>query len=142
MKLKCMTWNVTGLTTAIPFLLQELKGKHITVCGLSEHWLLQHNQHILANLSASYSTPVVSCNTPTMFQGRLYGRGGIALMWHNSINQAVQLIDSHSDRIAAIKRTLRTLAIYVVQVYLPCTSEPLVQIRNRQPTRYSLKNRL
>lgn len=118
-----MSWNVTGIFTGIPYLLQELENKHITICGLSEHWLLKQSTHVLENISSSYSSNVITCDSPRTFFGRQYGRGGVALLWHNDINNLIQVIDSGSDRIAAIKVKLRSNNLYVVQVYLPCVNE-------------------
>lgn len=116
--------------TAITYLLQELLTKEITVFGLSEHWLLEQNQHILNNINSSYCTHVISWYTPRTFHGRQYSNGGVAILWHKNIDDAVQVINCNSDRIAAIKLTLRSQTIYIVQVNLPCASESVEEYKS------------
>jgi len=122
-QLKLMSWNVTGMTTGIPYLVRELNNKHITVCGISEHWLLKQNVHILNNIDTNYQAHVIPCENPRTFNGREYGRGGVAILWHTSINKFVQTVSTDSDRIAAIKIALPFTNIYVIQVYLPSSNE-------------------
>ena len=81
MELNLMSWNTTGIMTGIPYLCEELKNKNITICGLSEHWLLSHNSYILDNVDTNYSSHTVTCVSPSTLNGRQIGKGGVALLW-------------------------------------------------------------
>lgn len=129
-----MSWNVTGITTGIPYLLKELHTKNITVCGLSEHMLLKQNDYILKSFHKNYHAHVITCDTPRTFNGRTYGRGGVAILWHSSINEYVQTVESNSDRIAVIRIKLESYNMYIIQVYLPCSNEPLESFKNEVDT--------
>ena len=74
-----MTWNVTGLMTGIPYIIEELKAKQISICGISEHWLLQQNAYILDSISNDYESNTITCSNPTSLNGRIYGKGGVAI---------------------------------------------------------------
>ena len=119
-----MSWNATGIMTGIPYLCKELVNENVTICGLSEHWLLQHNSYILDAIDSNYSSHVV-CVQPNYLNGRQLGRGGVALLWHKSINQYVRIIDVNCDRLAVIKLCLPDISLLVVQVYLPSVNHSI-----------------
>ena len=118
-----MSWNATGIMTGIPYLLNELKNKNISICGISEQWLLSQSQYIIDNLNNDFETNIISCSNPKSLNGRIFGKEGVALLWKSSLNNRVQYIDTFSDRIAAIKISFESFNLYVIQVYLPCSNE-------------------
>ena len=120
-----MTWNATGIMTGIPYLLKEMKNKNITICGISEHWLLTQNKYILDNISNDFEANIISCSDPKILNGRTFGKGGVAILWHKSLNHYVQIVETFSDRIAAIKLSFQSFNLYIIQVYLPCSNENL-----------------
>ena len=101
-----MSWNATGIMTGLPYLCNELVRSNITICGLAEHWLLNHNANSLQNINPNYSAHTVTCSNPSYFNGRLIGKGGVALLWHRSVNSFVDIVEVDTDRIAAIQLTL------------------------------------
>ena len=125
MKLKIMSWNATGIMTSIPYLLNELKNKNINICGVSEHWLLNHNAYILETINTEFHAHVITCSNPKSLNGRLYGKGGVALMWHKSLSSVMEPIETYSDRLAAIKINCSSFNVNVIQVYLPCANESI-----------------
>ena len=122
-----MSWNATGIRTGLPYLLNELNCKNISICGIAEHFLLKQNAHVLKNCHNQYHSHIVTSESPyrSTITGRLHGRGGVALMWHSSLNEVVQIVPTNSDRVAAIKIKCKTKSIYVLQVYLPCSNDLL-----------------
>ena len=75
----------------------------ITICGLSVHWLLPNNAAVLDSMDQNYNCYTVSCSSASSFNGRTLGKGGVALLWHKSIDQYVQTLHIDSDRLIAIK---------------------------------------
>ena len=128
--LNILTWNATGVMTGIPYLLQELNDNDISICGLAEHWLLDQNAYILHTLHNDYNAHVVSCSNPRTFNGRTFGKGGVALLWHRRLDRYITIVESDSDRIAALKITAHGFTWFVIQIYLPCSSEPIEKFKS------------
>ena len=74
--------------------------------------------------------------------GGQYGHWGVALMWHNITNDAVEIIDTYSDRIAVIKVSLHSRQICAVHVYLPCNGVPLESFKSEIDNLHDLVNKL
>ena len=109
-----MSWNATGIMTSIPYLLNELKNKTISICGISEHWLLQHNAYILQTVNKDYDSHVITCSNPKSLNGRLYGKGGVAIVWHKSLSNIIEPIETYSDGIAAVRLNCSEFNIYII----------------------------
>ena len=59
------------------------------------------------------------------------GKGGIAIMWHNSISNSITRLDIESDRICAIQLRLnRNNFVYNLQIYAPCSNISIFDYRN------------
>ena len=117
-----MAYNATGVMTALPYIIGELKEKNISVFGVSEHWLLQHNAHILRQIDSDYNGHIVTCSNPSYYNGRFIGKGGVAILWHRALDNYVEIIPTTSDRIAAIRMCMQGISIVIIQVYLPSTN--------------------
>ncbi|KAH3796081.1 hypothetical protein DPMN_149648 [Dreissena polymorpha] len=89
--------------TAIPYLLKELNIKHIFICGISEHLLLDTNANILNSIDKNYRANTITCANPAYANGRYFGKSGVAIMWHKDLDNLVEIVDTYSDRIAAIR---------------------------------------
>ena len=92
-----MSYNATGVMTALPYITAELKEKNISVLGLSEHWLLSHNADILKHIDSEYSAHTITCSNPGYFNGRYIGKGGVAILWHRDLDNNVEIIETDSD---------------------------------------------
>ena len=119
MELKFMTYNATGITTAIPYIAEELNSKRISIMGISEHWLLDHNANILNTIDRNYISHTVTCSTPRFINGHAIGKGGVALLWHQNIDKNIEIVQTGSDRAAAVRFSTIDMSIMVIQVYLP-----------------------
>ena len=54
------------------------------------------------------------------------GKGGVALMWHKSLNKNITTLDIDSDRMCGIQyRICSNRYIYFIQVYAPCSNYPV-----------------
>jgi len=122
MNIRLMSWNTTGVMTGIPYLTKELCARNISVCGLSEHWLYSHNVNILDSLDTNYSSYAVCCSNPASFNGRLIGKGGVALLWHHSLDNFIESVPIESDRLIAIRLCLPDISVIIIQVYLPSSN--------------------
>ena len=67
------------------------------MCGLSEHWLLPHNASILDSIDSNYRAHTVTCSSPSTFNGRTIGKGGVSILWHKSLDSIVQTVDINCD---------------------------------------------
>ena len=41
-----MTWNVTGIMSSLGYLGDAIVNNSVYICGISEHWLFQHNIYL------------------------------------------------------------------------------------------------
>lgn len=69
MDLNVLSWNATGIMTGIPYLCFLLSSLMITVCGLSEHWLLDENSYIVNAIDPDYYSHTVICYSPGVVNG-------------------------------------------------------------------------
>ena len=82
-----MTWNVTGLMSSSTYLSNVLKQHNIDFCGVSEHWMYNHNIHFFDAIDTKYSTHAVCDSSLDQPSNRRVGKGGVAIMWlKNMIN--------------------------------------------------------
>ena len=100
-----------------------LKKHQIDILGLSEHWLSDSNIHFLESINRNYTGFGVSDNDLRLANVRRLGKGGIAIMWHNSISNSITCLDIESDRICGIQlRLKRNNFVYILQIYAPCSN--------------------
>jgi len=64
-----------------------------------------------------------------IFQWAKIGKGGVALLWHRSLDDNVEIIPICTDRLAAIRLSLRGISIIIVQVYLPSANHNLTTFK-------------
>ena len=84
------------------------------------HWLTDSNMHLSETINRNYTGFGVSDNELRIVGARRIGKGGIAIMWHNSISRRISCLDIESDRICGIQiRINRNNFVYISQVYAP-----------------------
>ena len=120
------TWNATGLMSGASYV-SHLLGRHqLQILGLSEHWLNSSNLHFLSSIHKDYLAYGVIDKDLRTLGCRTIGKGGVAIMWHRSLNSCVTPLDIDSDRICGIQYKLSAnMYIYVLQVYVPCSSHSI-----------------
>ena len=108
-----------------------LRKGNIKVLGLSEHWLYRHNLHFLQSINCSYNSFGVCDNDLLMPSNRRVGKGGVAILWHKSLDHHVTPLDITSDRICGIQYRLNQhLHFYILQVYAPSSNHPVQVYRD------------
>ena len=108
----------------------ELRRKNIGICGLSEHWLLPENAHILNTFNGDYMSHVVINKDIQMLNSRRIGKGGVGFVWKRHLNDKISVIyDVDDDRIAVIKLLLPNENIFLIQVCLPTITYPHEQLQ-------------
>lgn len=120
-----MTWNATGIMTGIPYLLEQLVTRQISICGISEHWLLEHSSYLLDSVDPNYKSHVTICEHPKIINNRRIGKGGVAFLWHKSLHNMIEILDIGSDRLTAMKVSLSDQTLVILQVYLPCSNHKI-----------------
>ena len=100
--------------------------KDVQICGISEHWLYSHDLHFLNSIHHSYNGFGKSDGTLSLPSNRRVGKGGVALIWHTSLNEHVTPLNVDSDRIVGVQfQASKNNFWYIFQVYLPCTNHPV-----------------
>ena len=75
-----ITWNVTGIMSSAAFLSQVLTEGDTDFCGLSEHWLLPHNVHLMDSLLTDYNHHSI-CSQGDDTKRPTVGRDGVSFVW-------------------------------------------------------------
>lgn len=105
-----------------------VKGRRTTVeevCGRSdivaiqEHWLTPEDLPFLSNIHPDFRGHGISAMDPSA--GLLIGRpyGGVALMWRRCLDDAVTIIKTDNNRVAAIKVNSIDSQMLIICVYCP-----------------------
>lgn len=96
--------------------------KTMDVVALQETWLLPSEVSLLGNVDANFGYFGKSAvdTSVGILRGRPYG--GVALLWRKSVFTSVSVIDTMSDRIAAIKATCADRVLLLFSVYMPTDS--------------------
>jgi len=87
-------------------------------------WTITHTCSV-----TSIKTTVHTLYRDAYFNGRYIGKGGVALLWHRSLYDNVEIIPTCTDRLAAIRLCLRDISIIIVQVYLPSANHNLTTFK-------------
>ena len=86
MDLNIISWNAIDIMTGIPYLTRVLIECNISVCGLSEHWLLPHNAAIIDSINSNHKAHAVTCSSPSTLNGRTIGRGGAECQTYGNVS--------------------------------------------------------
>ena len=120
------TWNATGVMSSASYAGKLLTSERIHIFGISEHWLNSSNLHFLQSIHKDYQSYGVIDRDNYLPGRRPMGKGGVALMWHKSLNNSITTLDIDSDRMCGIQyRICSNRYIYFIQVYAPCSNYPV-----------------
>ena len=124
MGINFMNWNVGGIMSAVPYLLECFEKFQIHICGLSEHWLRQFNINFLYSIDNRYNVICKPVPENTPFNYRCSIRSGVALFIHKSM-KLINEINTDSDRIVGAEIEIANgKMIYCFAAYLPASSKP------------------
>ena len=120
------TWNATGVMFSASYAGKLLTSERIHIFGISEHWLNSSNLHFLQSIHKDYQSYGVIDRDNYLPGRRPMGKGGVAFMWHKSLNNSITTLDIDSDRMCGIQyRICSNRYIYFIQVYAPCSNYPV-----------------
>ena len=93
--------------------------------------MYHHNLHFLQSINCSYNSFGVCDNDLLMPSNRRVGKGGVAILWHKSLDHHVTPLDITSDRICGIQYRLNQhLNFYILQVYAPSSNHSVQVYRD------------
>lgn len=137
--LKIMTWNATGVMSSASYLCDTLLNYNIDICGLSEHWLYEHNLFFLNSLTSEYRCHAISDYSLALPSNRKIGKGGVAILWHKRLDMRVTPLPLDDDRIIGIQVQIQPdLYMFVFQLYLPCSNHSIESFRRYIDKLYNL----
>ncbi len=95
--------------------------------GLSEHWLHSFEINAMSNIHPDYCYSIECVpdreNSTFCYPCLLRGHGGVALLWHKSLNSVVSQVPfPRNDRIVGLRIKCHPSDILVFSVYLPTRS--------------------
>src|SRR3989442_2435917 len=93
------------------------------IIALQEHWLRRDVLDKLSLINKDFSFFASSGMEKSLSMSLLRGRpfGGVGFLFHNSLNNCLQLIGcDSSNRCIAVKCSFRSKALILFNVYLPC----------------------
>lgn len=118
-----MTWNATGIMSSCTYLCNALSAQEVDICGISEHWLFEHDLQFLNSIDNMYYSHAVSDFSLTLPSNRRVGKGGVCLLWKRTLNDIIIPLDVDDDRIIGIEvKTSPSTLLYIFQVYIPCVN--------------------
>ena len=122
-----LSWNATGIMSGSTYLSNILNQRQIDICGISDHWLYEKDLMFLDKLDSNYRSFAVSDVSLSFPTKRKVGKGGVAILWHKRHDQYITPLDIDDDRIIGIKyNCCLNSALYIFQVYLPCSNYSLI----------------
>ena len=130
MDLRIMTWNATGIMTGIPYLIEKLNQENVSICGLSEHWLQEHNKNLLDSIDFKYTSHLVTNNEISKFNNQRIGKGGVGFVWKRTLDKYIEILELDSNYFSAMKLTLCGSSFVIVQVYLPCSNHNIYILKS------------
>ena len=137
--LNMATWNATGIMSSASYASDLLMNENIHILGLSEHWLYRHNLHFLQAINSNYNCFGICDHDLDNPSNRKVGKGGVAILWHRSLDSQVTPLDIDSDRICGIQfRISRQLHFCILQVYAPSSNHPVQTYRDFSDHRHAI----
>ena len=125
-KVNIASWNATGIMSSASYANDFLKREVFIFLGCH-----QHNLHFLQAIHSNYNCFGVSDNDLKTPSNRKVGKGGVALLWHRSLDHQVSPLDIDSDRICGVQyRVSQSLHFYILQVYAPSSNHPIQEFRD------------
>ncbi|KAI5635638.1 endonuclease/Exonuclease/phosphatase family domain-containing protein [Phthorimaea operculella] len=112
-----VSYNCKSMKRSIAYLRDLCKSADII--ALQETWLLPHDLDLVHTIDTEFScTATSSVDTSAgVLRGRPYG--GLAILWRKSMFPNVSVIKSASERINAIRISLDSREVLVVNCYMP-----------------------
>lgn len=115
--LSITSYNCRGLTDLKNSYIKTLMFKS-NIIFLQEHWLADDQLQCIGDIDDTFLyTGVSGFDSSDVLAGRPYG--GCAILWRSDLNAIVNVIDTNSRRICAIRLVTDCLRLLIINVYLP-----------------------
>ena len=112
------SYNSRGLSDNRKSIIKELLSAN-DIVFIQEHWLFNEQLHHIGELSNCHMCHAKSgMEMEVIHQGRPYG--GCAIFWKKNLCKKVELLDSKSNRITAVKFYYEDTSLLLLNVYMPC----------------------
>ena len=115
------TYNCSGFKSSRTFINSFLTTTTCLILCLQETWLLDSNMDLLGNTHKDYFYTGVSGvdSKKDIIQGRPHG--GVAILWHKSLNNKINVLITGNKRICAISVNISDKqSVLIITVYMPC----------------------
>ncbi|CAH1795212.1 unnamed protein product, partial [Owenia fusiformis] len=119
-ELRLAQWNCRGFNVSTLYIKHLLS--HCDILALSEHKLYPCNRFKLDSVHSDFRCYSTSSKNLNDFNcGKIWGNGGVAIFWRDSLsNYVIPVKDMSTDRIVCLKVSIvQTAPIYIFSVYLP-----------------------
>ena len=124
--LDLICFNLRGILPNRAYL-HHLCSNYKAIICLSEHWLHSFQSNIISNIHPDYLYDiecVPDCEDRNFcFPRNLRGHGGVAILWHRSLNHVVKPVHfPRSERILGIRLLCFPIDLIIFSIYLPTRS--------------------
>ena len=111
------SYNCRGFNCSkIQFLQQVMN--NLDILFIQEHWLNESRFTEFSNISKEFSfSAVCGMDNKEILKGRPYG--GCAILWRSNLTGKIELIESSSRRLCAVKYQTPSFNLLLINVYLP-----------------------
>ena len=107
------TWNATGIMSGASLVNHLICSNHIQIFGISEHWLNYSNLHFLNSIHKDYIPYGVVDKELSLPGRRTVGKGGVAILWHISLNDYISTLGIDSNRICGIQYKVTSFMFFL-----------------------------
>ena len=116
-QIRLVSFNCRGLNSSLKEL-QEICDVAKIIC-LQEHWLSKQQLVTLSTIHENFKSTGASPldAEQTLLTGRPYG--GVAILWHNSLDAMITIINLNDDWMCGISVNTGTKKFIILCVYLP-----------------------
>ena len=117
--LNITTLNVEGLTANAEYAIQLMQNCDI-LC-LQEHWLLNYEVEVVSKIfpDSNYIIKCVDDSHPDLPMQRRRGSAGTAIIWRKELDDAIEIIQDGSDRVAVVQVTTEEYQLLIINTYMP-----------------------
>jgi len=115
--LTLVTYNSRGFNTKKQQFVKSLLAR-CSVLFLQEHWLSDGQLPMLGNLDTNFAHIGISgFGNTNILSGRPYG--GCAILWRSDLSAQVQVLDTKSARVCAVRFVTNICRLLLICVYMP-----------------------
>jgi hypothetical protein len=127
------TWNCTGVMSSASYLSDLLQNHSIDICGMSEHWLFEHDLQFIYCINSHYTSYSIADPDLQYPSSRRVGKGGLGIMWHKRLTNRISPLYLSSRYVIGIESMIGPgCYMYIFRVYLPCKNHCVLIFKNSE----------